>query len=72
MSRRAPSILWPVTIGQAAALSGISAKMVRHYESLGLLGMCERVAALGGQFAVRSVAGSGTEISAVFPLQGRN
>ncbi len=41
-------------------------------ESLGLLGMRERVAALGGEFAVRSVAGSGTEISAVFPLQGRN
>ena len=41
-------------------------------ESLGLLGMRERVAALGGAFAVRSVAGSGTEISAVFPLQGRN
>jgi Cu(I)-responsive transcriptional regulator len=31
------SMAWPVAIGAAARLSNISAKMVRHYESLGLL-----------------------------------
>ncbi len=34
--------LFPVNIGQAAALSGISAKMLRHYESLALLGAVAR------------------------------
>ena len=37
-----PSQGWPVNIGTAARLSGISPKMLRHYESLGLLGTVTR------------------------------
>lgn len=35
----------PLNIGQAAALSGVSAKMVRHYELLGLLPRVGRTSA---------------------------
>lgn len=36
------SLAWPVPIGSAAQRSGVSAKMVRHYEALGLLGTVAR------------------------------
>jgi len=32
-----PTKAWPVNIGVASHLSGVSGKMVRHYEALGLL-----------------------------------
>ncbi len=43
---------WPVSIGTAAQLCGISSKMLRHYESLGLLG---RVTRTGSNYRLYSL-----------------
>ncbi len=46
---------WPVSIGQAAQLSGISPKMLRHYESLGLLGAVSRTGSNYRQYSENDV-----------------
>lgn len=46
---------WPVNIGTAARLSGISAKMLRHYESMGLLGEVNRTDSNYRQYSLADV-----------------
>ena len=46
---------WPVNIGMAAQLSGISPKMLRHYESLGLLGAVVRTESNYRQYSLADV-----------------
>jgi Cu(I)-responsive transcriptional regulator len=46
---------WPVSIGSAARLSGISAKMLRHYEALGLLGAVTRTDSNYRQYSLAEV-----------------
>jgi Cu(I)-responsive transcriptional regulator len=50
-----PGLSWPVNIGAAAELSGISAKMLRHYESLGLLPQVARTDAGYRQYSETDV-----------------
>ena len=45
----------PFNIGQAAAQSGVSAKMVRHYESLGLLPTVQRTEAGYRQYGKKEI-----------------
>lgn len=45
----------PLNIGEAAARSGVSAKMVRHYESLGLLPTVHRTDAGYRQYGEKEV-----------------
>ena len=46
---------WPVNIGTAAMLSGISPKMLRHYESMGLLGEVARTDSNYRQYSLADV-----------------
>jgi len=47
--------IWPVNIGKAAELSGISPKMLRHYETLGLLGDVVRTDSNYRQYSLADV-----------------
>ncbi|HMN92619.1 MAG TPA: Cu(I)-responsive transcriptional regulator [Hydrogenophaga sp.] len=49
------TVRWPVPIGTAASLSGISPKMLRHYESLGLLGRVARTGSNYRQYSLTDV-----------------
>ncbi len=49
------AITGPLSIGQAAGLSGVSAKMIRHYESLALLPKVARTQAGYRQYTMNEV-----------------
>lgn len=47
---------YPMNIGQAAEAAGVTAKMIRHYESLGLIPEASRTDAGYRQYTAREVA----------------
>lgn len=48
---------------------GISGEDIHSFQSLGLLGMKERVKAFGGDFFIQPLIGKGTVVKAMIPLQ---
>ncbi len=60
-----------MNIGQAAAASGISAKMIRHYETIGLIEAAERTGSgyrVYTQKTLRRCASSAAAAISVFRL----
>ena len=55
MSKTSAALAGPFNIGAAASRSGVSAKMVRHYESLGLLTKVDRTDAGYRQYGPNEV-----------------
>jgi signal transduction histidine kinase len=52
--------------------TGMAPDSMQKPDSFGLLGMQQRTAALGGQFSIGNIPGSGTEIHILIPLRPRN
>ncbi len=51
------ALAWPVSIGEAARRAGVSARMVRHYESLGLVASVARTDSGYRQYTAADVHG---------------
>ncbi|KRC28971.1 Cu(I)-responsive transcriptional regulator [Acidovorax sp. Root219] len=51
------ALAWPVSIGEAARRAGVSARMVRHYESLGLVAGVARTDSGYRQYTAADVHG---------------